>query len=164
MKSVTIQGTKYAVGYVLAAYIEEEDDLPVFGVIKDILIKQNLNDTLFILQPYRTHTFNAHYYSYEVYPVSETLIYKYKELADHHPLCISFSLSSPSFVRTKYDICLYITFITINLLLLLIYYIKLKSRLPACLSAFCCWVDICSLYASTFIQGNVIWGVFYTLE
>ena len=122
MKSVTIQGTKYAVGYVLVAYIEEEDDLPVFGVIKDILIKQNLNDTLFILQPYRTHTFNAHYYSYEVYPVSETLIYKHKELADHHPLCISkaFSLSSPSFVRTKYDICLYlktyITFITINLL------------------------------------------------
>ena len=88
MKSVTIQGTKYIVGYVLAAYIDE-DDLPVFGVIKDILIKQNLNDTLFILQPYRTHTFNAHYYSDEVYPVNETLIYKHKELADHHPPCIS---------------------------------------------------------------------------
>ena len=40
MKSVTIQGTKYAVGYVLAAYIEKDDDLPVFGVI---LIKQKLS-------------------------------------------------------------------------------------------------------------------------
>ena len=105
VRSVTIQGTKYAIGYVLVPYIEE-DDLPVFGVIKDIIIKQDLHDTLFILQPYRASTFNAHFYSYEVYPVSETLIYTQKELADHHPLCISksFSLSSPLFVRTKYDI------------------------------------------------------------
>ena len=105
VRSVTLQGTKYAIGYVLVPYIEE-DDLPVFGVIKDIVIKQDLSDTLFILQPYRTSTFNTHYYSYEVYPVSETLIYTQKELADYHPLWISksFSSSSPLFVRTKYDI------------------------------------------------------------
>ena len=107
IRSVTIQGTKYAIGYVLVPYIED-DDLPVFGVIKDITIKikQDLNNTLFILQPYRASTFNAHFYLYEVYPVSETLIYTQKELADHHPLCISksFSLSSPLFGRTKYDI------------------------------------------------------------
>ena len=65
VRSVTIQGTKYAIGYVLVCYIEE-DDMPVFGSIKDIIIKQNINDTLFILQPYRVSTFNTHYYSYEV--------------------------------------------------------------------------------------------------
>ena len=69
---------------------------------KDILIKQNLNDTLFILQPYRTHTFNVHYYSYEVYPVNDLLLL----IADHHPLCISKAFSLSSFVRTKYDIYL----------------------------------------------------------
>ena len=105
VRSVTIQGTKYAIGYILFCYIEE-DDMPVFGYIKDIIIKQEINNTLFILQPYRASTFNPHYYSYEVYPVSEHLIYLQKELADYHPLSLSksFSLPSPTFVRTKYDI------------------------------------------------------------
>ena len=79
-------------GYVLISYIED-DDLPVFGIIKDLIIKQDLNDTLFILQLYQASTFNAHFYSYEVYPVSKTLIYTQKELADHHPLYISKSFS-----------------------------------------------------------------------
>ena len=34
VRSVTIQGTKYTIGHVLIPYIEEEDDLLVFGVIK----------------------------------------------------------------------------------------------------------------------------------
>ena len=58
-------------GYVLISYIED-DELPVFGIIKDLIIKQDLNDTLFILQPYQASTFNAHFYSYEVYRVSKT--------------------------------------------------------------------------------------------
>ena len=74
-------------GYVLIPYIED-DDLPVFANIKDLIIKQDFNDTLFILQSYQASTFNAHFYSYEDYPVSKTLIYIQKELADHHPLYI----------------------------------------------------------------------------
>ena len=106
VKNVTIHGTKYAVGYVLVAYLEEED-LPVFGVIQDILLKPDICNTLFILKPYCTHIFNPHYFSYEVYPLDETLIYKQKELCDYHPLCISKSFSSSSlYVRTKYDICI----------------------------------------------------------
>ena len=59
------------------------------------------------MQPYHATTFNAHYYSCEVYPVSETLIYTQNEATDYHPLCISksFSLSSTLFVKIKYDVC-----------------------------------------------------------
>ena len=80
--------------------------MPVFGKIHDIIIKPQLTDTLFVLQPYRASSFNYHYHSYEVSPVDDVLIYKQTELADYHPLsiCKSFSLSPPMFVRLKHHV------------------------------------------------------------
>ena len=106
VKYVVVQGTKYALGYILLCYIEEEDDMPVFGKINDIIIKPQLKDTLFVLQPYRASSFNYHFHSYEVSPVDDVLIYKQTELADYHPLsiCKSFTVSSSMFVRLKYHV------------------------------------------------------------
>lgn len=97
-----IKGTKYAIGYMVICYYE--DDVPVFGKIKDILLQPNKDNSLFILTPFTCTRFNRHFYSYEVVATEETLIYQQEELLDYHPLYLSksFNVSSPLFVRTKY--------------------------------------------------------------
>ena len=104
MRYAEINGTKYAKGYIVSCYIE--DDVPVFGKISDIIIIRPSLCVL-VVQPYLSTTFNRYFHAYQVSPSHDILFYQQHELTDFHPLFLSKSYLSPSpvFIRCKY--CLY---------------------------------------------------------
>ncbi len=104
VKHAEICGTKYCKGYMVPCYID--DDMPVFGQIMDMIILPT-SKCLFVLKPFVSSTFNAHYHAFEVSPVQEVLLYYQHELVDFHPLHISKSslCPTPLFVRCKYSLC-----------------------------------------------------------
>ena len=99
-----ILGTKYSVGYVVLCYYE--DEMPVFGKIKDIIITPSC-ECLLVLTPLVSTAFNGHLHAYEVSPLAhDTLIYRQRELADFNPLSVSKAFKSPSpmLVCMKYHV------------------------------------------------------------
>jgi len=66
-----------------------DNDLPVFGNIRDVILQPNKEDTLLILTPYITEKYNRHFSAYEVKEVDGTSIYHQHELVDYHPLYLS---------------------------------------------------------------------------
>lgn len=98
-----INGTRYAVGYIV---YYDDDESPVFAKICDIVILPNTTTSIFILSLFITQRFNEHYHAYEVSPTTNTVICHQNDLADYHPLSISRSyiLTSPMFVRVKYNV------------------------------------------------------------
>ena len=105
-KYVIIKGTKYAVEFAVLCYFDD-DKVPIFGKIKDIIYLPIDHKTLFIIDPLIPSRFNRHFYAYQVLVnQDQTLIYTQDELADYHPMhiCKSFHISSPLFVRMKYHI------------------------------------------------------------
>lgn len=104
VKYAIIRHTKYAVGYVVTCYIDDNEDY-VFGLIKDIVLTAT-KECVFILTPFLS-TYNYHFHSYEVFPVLDKIfIYHQRDFLDHHPLTISknFNTNSPSFVCLKYHL------------------------------------------------------------
>ena len=100
----TIKGTKYAVGYMVCCFIDD-DEVPTFGHIEDIISTRS--GSIFVLNQYKTLTFDKHFHAYQVSVMhSELFIMQQEELADYHPLEIhkSFSVSSPMYIRTKYHL------------------------------------------------------------
>ena len=100
----TIKGTKYAVGYMVCSFIND-DEVPTFGRIEDIVSIGS--GSIFIISLYKILTFNTHFHAYEVTLIhNELLVMQQEELADYLPLEIykSFSLSSPMYIRTKYHL------------------------------------------------------------
>jgi len=78
VRYITIKGTKYAIGYLVLCYYEE--DTPVFGRIKDIILQPNKEDSLLILTPYLTNRYNRHFSAYEVTETNGSFIYYQHEL------------------------------------------------------------------------------------
>ena len=69
-------------------FMKFEDDLPIFGCIKDIIIVNC--ECLFILIPYVGHTFSTHYNAYEVScELTNYVVYKQENLIDHHTLTLN---------------------------------------------------------------------------
>ena len=91
-RSITIQGTTYAVGSVVAL---ASDTIPVFGKILDILMV-DVDDPYFVCEIFHTEDFDNHLHAYVVTtqsPVQITFC-KQPQLLDHHPLGL-------------YELCLY---------------------------------------------------------
>lgn len=85
-----------------------DEDIPVFGKIIDIVVISH-DDCVLVLRPYVGSNFCSHYNAYEVHPShSQYLIYKQKDLIDHHTLSMnkSFapSLAYKNFVCLKYHV------------------------------------------------------------
>lgn len=83
-RSVTIHGTTYTIGSVVAL---ASDTLPVFGQILNILMV-DVDDPYFVCEIFHTEDFDTHLHAYVVsthLPVHITL-YKQAQLMDHHTL------------------------------------------------------------------------------
>ena len=123
-----IHGTRYAVTYLVICYLDDDED-PVFGAIKDIIITSR-NECLFILIPFVPVSYNSHFHAYEVAELNDNqiLIYRQRELRDFHPLTISktYIANLPQlFVSLKYHIFL---------LFKLYYYIIILIIIPIIIS------------------------------
>ena len=57
----------------------DEDDMPVFGKIVDIIVLPT-SECLFILAPHVCTKFNAHFHAFEVTSVQDVFFYNHKEL------------------------------------------------------------------------------------
>lgn len=78
--SATIDGTKYCRGTTVVCGCEE--DIPMFGE----LIVTTHQECWFIISPLQTLCFHHHYHAYEVAPSSSLVVYRHRQLFDHHPL------------------------------------------------------------------------------
>ena len=105
MRYTEVNGTKYAVGYIVY-YDCIDDDLPVFAKIQDIVLLPNTSKSLFMLNLFKTLKYEEHYHAYVVLPTTDIQVCSQNELADYHPLSVSkaFTLSSPMFIRVKYSV------------------------------------------------------------
>lgn len=82
-KWVTLMGSKYnRSDYVVAGW--QDDDLPVFGCIQDILVLNNCA-MLEVLQ-YNTEGIDRHYHSYVLKNSNEKALIWLSDLIDFHPL------------------------------------------------------------------------------
>ena len=86
--------------------IDVVDLLPQFGLIKDVLVLNNI--PYFCYKLIDTICFNHHFHSYEISIVdqSDVNFITHFDLIDYHPLTISQIPSDPNikFIRMKYHI------------------------------------------------------------
>ena len=83
-----------------------DEDQPVFGEIKEILVTAN-QECLFVLSPLSLSHFNPHFHAYEVVRVGHsTVVCTHAQLVDHHPLQLtkSFGNCLQLFVSVKYKV------------------------------------------------------------
>lgn len=101
VRSSTINGTTYIRGQVVIYHVE--DDTPIFGTIIEFIVIPHL-ECLFIISPLTTVCFNHHFHAHEVYHSNQTLIYRYKQLHDYHPLVCTKPFGDRMFVTLKYHV------------------------------------------------------------
>ena len=99
---------KYSIGAVVTLAIGD-DDLPVFGEVKEIIV-YNTNNIIFLTEVLSTDQFHHHYHAYKVSRMEHKKwhVIHYSSLVDHIPLSLlqscDVSLLGSYFVLPRYNI------------------------------------------------------------
>ena len=84
----------------------EEDELPIFGQLDDIITVQDSleSDVIFVVRLHTTARFVQHFNAYELHDISSTYLCFFSSCLKCHYLFSCVNIAGKTYVKSKYDL------------------------------------------------------------